>query len=175
MKSEDVRVGSDQLFEQVYSELRQLARNRLVKEKGDSLQATALVHEAYIKIVGGKEVDWENTGHFFGAAAESMRRILVDRARSKHALKRGGSHKRVDFDQALVATDDDSNVLMLDEAIEALQSHAPRKAEVVKLRYFAGLNNNEVASALRVSTKTAERDWAYSKAWLRRKIQDDPG
>ena len=155
----------------VYDELRKLAAQRLAQEKpGQTLQATALVHEAYVRLVGGEQTqDWDGRRHFFAAAAEAMRRILIDRARHKQTRKAGGGRQRLDLDDVEPASEDGEGdrLLALDEALRQLEAEDPRKAELVKLRYFAGLTAEQAAAALGVSTSTAEKDWAYARSWLR--------
>ena len=163
--------AAERLLPLVYDELRKLAAAKLANEKpGQTLQATALVHEAYIRLVDQTTPQqWENSRHFFAAAAESIRRILVERARHKRSLKRGGYHKRVDFDVAEpivlpIACDD---ILGLEEALQKLEQTDGRKAELVKLRFFAGLTVVQAAQALGISATTAENDWTYARCWLR--------
>jgi RNA polymerase sigma factor (TIGR02999 family) len=163
--------ASDELLPLVYQELRQLAEAKLAHEKpGQTLQATALVHEAYMRLVGGNSPQlWDSSRHFFAAAAESMRRILIERARARASLKRGGDRERVRLEVAEpailpLACDD---ILGLEEALQKLEQQHPRKAELVKLRFFAGLSVPQAASALEISTTTAENDWAYARSWLR--------
>ncbi|MCS7471701.1 sigma-70 family RNA polymerase sigma factor [Stieleria sp. ICT_E10.1] len=164
--------AADQLLPLVYDELRKLAAARLQHEKpGQTLQATALVHEAYIRLVGQEEQpQWDNSRHFFAAAAESMRRILIERARRRKSLKHGGDRQRVDLEPAIapsilpLACDD---LLGLDEALRKLKQKDARKAELVKLRFFAGLTVAQAARALGVSTSTAENDWTYARSWLK--------
>ena len=153
----------------VYEELRKLAAARLAEEKpGQTLQPTALVHEAYLRVVGdGQGKDWNSRGHFFAAAAEAMRRILINRARDKCRLKRGGDRERVHFDllaDPAAAPDDD--LLELDDALSQLAGTNPQAAELVKLRYFAGLTLSEAAAILGLSTRSAARLWAFARAWL---------
>ena len=160
----------------LYDELRQLAAQKLAQESpGQTLQPTALVHEAYLRLVGNHQSTtgdeppktWDGRGHFFAAAAEAMRRILVDVARSKHSQKRGGDRVRQDLDLAgLVAAEPCEDMLALDEALNRLAAKDPKKAELVKLRYFAGLTEPQAAAALGISVTTAERYWAYARAWL---------
>jgi RNA polymerase sigma factor (TIGR02999 family) len=161
--------AASQLLPLVYDELRALAAHRLAHEKpGQSLQATALVHEAYLRLVGGdRPPRWDSRGHFFAAAAEAMRRILIDNARRRHRLKRGGDRRRVDLAQvaALPASPAD-DLLALDEALDQLAAEDPKKAELVKLRFFAGLSVEEAAQCLDISRATADRYWAYARAWL---------
>jgi RNA polymerase sigma factor (TIGR02999 family) len=168
--------AASQLLPLVYAELRRLAAQRLASERpGQTLQATALVHEAYLRVVGdvrSPESDrqhWSGRGHFFAAAAEAMRRILVEAARRKNSAKGGGGHRRVDLADADAAISGPPGIdlLALDDALQRLERDEPRKAQLVKLRFFAGLTNDEAATALGVSGATAENDWAYARAWLR--------
>jgi RNA polymerase sigma factor (TIGR02999 family) len=161
--------ATDELLPLVYEELRQLAAQRLAQEKpGQTLQATALVHEVYLRLVDGQNAQhWNSRGHFFGAAAEAMRRILVNRARDKGRLKRGGQLQRVDLEKIELATDaPNDDLLAIDESIELLAAENPECAAVVKLRFFAGLSIDETAAALGISASTAKRHWAYARAWL---------
>ena len=153
----------------VYDELRRLAAQKLAQEApGQTLQATALVHEAYLRLVGtGAEPSWNSRGHFFAAAAEAMRRILVENARRRRSLKRGGGHVRCDLDDLqLAAPEPAEDLLALDDALNRLAALDPVKAELVKLRYFAGMTSEEAADALGISSATAKRYWAYARAWL---------
>jgi RNA polymerase sigma factor (TIGR02999 family) len=163
--------AADQLLPLVYGELRKLAAERMANEKpGQTLQATALVHEAYLRLVGADpEKPWDGRGHFFAAAAEAMRRILIDRARHKQTHKAGGGRRRLDFDGLEPALEEEhgDRLLVLDEALRRLEAEDPRKAELVKLRFFAGLTSEQAAAALGVSTSTVEKDWAYARSWLR--------
>jgi RNA polymerase sigma factor (TIGR02999 family) len=162
--------AAEELLPLVYNELRKLAGQRLAGEKpGQTLQATALVHEAYVRLVGdAADQHWDGRGHFFSAAAEAMRRILIERARHKGCRKAGGDRRRVDLGDVEPALDEpDLELLALDEAIQELERKDPRKAEVVKLRFFAGLTNDQAAAALGISSSTAENDWAYARSWLR--------
>ena len=165
----------DKLFPLVYQELRQLAAQRMSKEKpGQTLQATALVHEAYIRLVGAENQNWSGRGHFFSAAAEAMRRILVENARRKRRLKRGGDRRRVglrDIDLAVEAPSDD--LIALDEALEKLAKKDKVKADLVKLRFFAGLTNEQAAEVLGISLNTADRYWTYARSWLHLEILGD--
>jgi RNA polymerase sigma factor (TIGR02999 family) len=160
-----------QLLPLVYDELRILAAQRLAQEKpGQTLQATALVHEAYLRLVDGEQTqDWDGRRHFFFAAAEAMRRILIDRARHKQTRKAGGGRRRLDLDDIEPALKEENGdrLLALDEALRQLEAEDPRKADLVKLRFFAGLTAEQAADALGVSTSTAEKDWAYARSWLR--------
>ena len=161
--------ASEALLPLVYGELRRLARLRLSREApGQTLQATALVHEAYLRLVGGEQAPgWNSRGHFFAAAAEAMRRILVENARRKRAEKRGGGRERHDLDGIEVAAPALSDdLLALDEALAKLEAEEPVKARLVKLRYFAGLTEAEAAKALEISDTTAQRYWHYAKVWL---------
>ena len=169
-----------QLLPLVYEELRKLAARKLAQEKpGQTLQATALVHEAYLRLVGGgTEVRWDSRGHFFGAAAEAMRRILVENARRKGRQKRGGALARVDLDEAeLACRIPPDDLLALDEALARLAAEDPVKARLVELRFFAGLSLEEASKALGVSAVTAKRYWRYARAWLHRAVAggDEPG
>lgn len=162
----------------VYSELRQLARARMAKTPpGNTLQPTALVHEAYVRLVGGECPSWNSRGHFFAAAAQAMRQILVDRARRKATLKRGGLRKRVSLDAVEPAIEPPpEDVLALDEALAHLEQADPRKAKIVMLRYFAGLTASETAAALDVSVPTVEREWRFARAFLYTVLSDqEPG
>ena len=167
--------SAQQLLPLVYDELRRLARSRLQREKsGQTLQATALVHEAYLRLIGPSEgIPWDSRGHFFGAAAEAMRRILVESARRKRRIKRGGDLERQEFyEDQIVAPEVNDDLLELDAVISRFEQAHPRKAQLVKLRYFAGLTMEQAAAALGVGISTADRDWAYSKAWLKRELTE---
>jgi len=165
------RRAVDDLLPVVYEELRMLAARKLDAERvGHSLAATALVHEAYLRLVGGEGGSFESRGHFFAAAAEAMRRILIDNARRKKSLKRGGDRQRVDLDEAegLVGGESRADELLaLDEALKKLEDKDELKAKLVKLRYFAGMTTEQAAEMLGVSRATAERYWDYAKSWLR--------
>jgi RNA polymerase sigma factor (TIGR02999 family) len=152
----------------VYEELRRLAAHRLAHEPpGLTLQATALVHEAYLRLVGDEQADWQNRAHFFAAAAEAMRRILVERARRQARLRHGGGRRRQELDEAAATVLPVSiDLLALDEALEKLAAAEPVKAELVKLRFFAGLEVADAAKVLQISKATADRYWAYARAWL---------
>lgn len=156
----------DQLLPLVYEELRTLAAQRLAHEKpGQTLQATALVHEAFLRLVGEQRFDGRH--HFFAAAAEAMRRILIDRARSKASVRRGGARRRIPIDEIRLATETSSDDLLdIDEALGRLAKLDPTRAELVKLRFFAGLTMPEAAATLGLSVATAERYWAFARAWL---------
>ena len=160
----------------VYDDLRKLAAAKLAHEKpGQTLQATALVHEAYLRLVGGNsDPKWDTRGHFFAAAAEAMRRILVNRARDKQRLKRGGGQHRLDFDKIQIAMDTPTDELLaLDEVLSLLEHAEPLSAAFVKLRFFAGLSNEEAAKSLGIPQRTADRHWAYARAWLYARMKAD--
>ena len=162
--------AAEQLLPLVYDSLRRLAAQRLAHEApGQTLQATALVHEVYLRLVGSeKDQHWDSRGHFFAAAAEAMRRILVDRARHKRSLKGGGGRSRIDLDDVEVQADGPSDdLLALDEALDKLEQKDKMKADLVKLRFFAGLTNEQAAQALDISASTADNYWAYARCWLR--------
>ena len=169
----DVR-AVDELFPLVYQELRQLAAVRLSKElPGQTLQATALVHEAYLRLVGSEEQNWSSRHHFFAAAAEAMRRILIDNARRKKSLKYGGGRQRIELNEAVAASDDKTSsddLIALDEALEKLSKKDKVKADLVKLRYFAGLTSEQAAEVLGISSYTADRYWAYARSWVHLEI-----
>ena len=164
----DDRQAASELLPLVYEELRKLAAHKLTNEApGQTLQPTALVHEAWLRLVGSAGSRFDDRGHFFAAAAEAMRRILVENARRKHRLKRGGQWQRVSLEELQLATESDpATMLSLDEALEKFARQYPEKAELVKLRYFAGLSLPEAAQALGVSLTTAKRHWTFARAWL---------
>jgi len=165
--------AAEELLPLVYGELRRLAAWRLANERpGQTLQATALVHEAYLRLVGEEDVRWQGRRHFFGAAAEAMRRILVENARRKKRLKHGGQLERVDVDDVDIASPmPDDDLLAMDEALDRLAAADPRAAELVKLCFFVGLTQEHAAKELGVSISTVERTWAFARAWLFREIQ----
>jgi len=160
--------AAEELLPLVYDELRKLAAAKMTQEApGQTLQATALVHEAWLRLTGGSEQHWNGRGHFFGAAAEAIRRILVERARKKARVRHGGGFEKVDWEHVTIATEDGEDaVLAIHEALEQLAATSPHKAEIVKLRYFAGLEHDEIAQALGVSEPTVRRHWAYARSWL---------
>jgi RNA polymerase sigma factor (TIGR02999 family) len=172
--------ASDELIQLVYSELRQLARARLAHEPGAgagmTLDATALVHEAYLRVISTKheEKTWDGRGHFFGAAALAMRRILVERARHHRRLKHGGGREQIDLTDAAMQLEspqsDGTDLIALDDALTKLEQMDPRKARVVSLRYFAGLSIEETAGAMDLSAATVKNEWAFARAWLHREI-----
>jgi RNA polymerase sigma factor (TIGR02999 family) len=161
--------AAGKLLPLVYDELRKLAAQRLAREKpGQTLQATALVHDAYLRLVRKEDPGWDSRGHFFAAAAEAMRRILVENARRKAAIKAGAGRERVELDEAELAIGGPRlDLLALDEALSALEAKDKRKAELIKLRFFAGLSVEQAAQSLGISTSTADNDWAYARGWLR--------
>src|SRR6267378_1428121 len=163
----------DQLVQVVYDELRRLAANKLAREApGQTLQPTALVHEAWLRLIGDENRRFENRTHFFAAAAEAMRRILIDRARRRHAVRHGGEYERVHLEEDMLASPaDDEQLLSLNEALQKLELKHPMQAQVVKLRYFAGMSNEEIAELLGVSLSTVKNYWVFSKAWLFREIK----
>jgi RNA polymerase sigma factor (TIGR02999 family) len=172
MESGDPSAAS-QLLPLVYDELRRLAAHRLGQEApGQTLQATALVHEAYLRLVGGSAevASFKDRSHFFAAAATAMRRILIDNARRKHAQKRGGGHQREPL-EGIAAPEENQDLLALDEALEKLAGQDPVKARLVELRYFAGLTGEQAADVLGISATTADRYWAYARAWLQAEIR----
>ncbi len=177
----DMSAGDDltasKLLPILYEELRELARRRLVNEPaGITLQATALVHEAYLRLVGDENARWENRGHFFAAAAEAMRRILVERARRSRAVKHGGGRERISLDAVDVGdpTEPTEDLIELDAALMKLEAQDAIRSKVVKLRYFAGLTIDQTAEALGISHATVERYWTFSKAWLRAEMNREP-
>ncbi|MEM7475643.1 MAG: ECF-type sigma factor [Planctomycetota bacterium] len=169
--------ASNALFVVLYEELRWMAKNQMQRENpGNTLECTALVHEAWIKLVGSnQQIGWTNRQHFFATAAQAMRRILVDAARARRRQKRGGDMNRCELGSEDAVWQQDEELLELDEALLLLEQHDEQKALLVKLRYFAGLTNAQVAEQLQISTATAERYWVYAKAWLRSKMQCSDG
>src|SRR5262245_4415872 len=170
--------AADQLFPRVYDELRRLAAQRLAQEApGQTLQATALVHEAYLRLVDVKKLqDWDSRGHFFAAAAEAMRRILIENARRKDRLKRGGNWKRINLDSAeLVYVNPPDELLILNDAIDKLAAEDASAAQLFKLRYFAGLSVEQAAEMVGLPRSTAYEHWAYARAWLHCELYGEPG
>jgi len=170
--------ASHELLPLVYEELRRLATHKMANEApGQTLQPTALVHEAWLRLTGHAPVQWDGRAHFFGAAAEAMRRILIDNARRKRALRHGGGQQRLDIEALEIpaASAEDDRLIALNDALEKLQAHDARKAELVKLRYFAGLTIDEAARVLRISEPTAKRDWVYARAWLYNEMKQSGG
>ena len=167
--------AADELLPLIYEELRRLAAHKMAQESpGQTLQATALVHEAYIRLVGSQDGSWNSRGHFFAAAAEAMRRILIENARRKGRHKHGGGYRRADIDEADLADRGPSDdVIALDEALERLSQRDKVKADLVKLRYFAGLTCAQAAKMLGISRSTANEHWAYARAWLHTEITKD--
>jgi RNA polymerase sigma factor (TIGR02999 family) len=166
----DSQAAAD-LLPLVYNELRRLARAHMTNERAEhTLQATALVHEAYLRLIGDANTQWDGRGHFYVAAAEAMRRILIEHARSKNAQKRGGQHRRIDLDAeapSIIAPESKlEDLLSLDEVLAKLETEAPAKAQLVKLRFFAGLTLEEAARVMKISPATAKRYWVYARAWL---------
>jgi len=169
----DSKAAKD-LLPLVYDELRRLATYKMAQERpGQTLQATALVHEAWLRVAGSGEQCWNSRAHFFGAAAEAMRRILIEAARRKARIRHGGKEDRLALDTLEIsAPEPDDRMLMVDEALSCLTKEAPQAAEVVKLRYFAGLTNQQVAELLNTSLRSVERQWTWAKAWLFDRIRE---
>lgn len=167
-------VRAEDLLPVVYEELRALARARMAREApGATLQPTVLVHEAWLRLVGNTDPGWNGRAHFLGAAAQAMRRILVDRARKKARVRHGGHHGRADVEaDALASPVPDDRLLSVDEAVRQLEAEDPRKGRIVELRYFAGLTNEETAEALQVSVGTIEREWRFIRSWLKSALKD---
>jgi RNA polymerase sigma factor (TIGR02999 family) len=169
--------AANDLLPLVYEELRRLAAQKMARESsGHTLQPTSLVHEAWLRLGGGSEQKWDGRSHFFAAAAEAMRRILIDKARRKRARRHGGDLAHVDLDEVEIALPgDDDQILAVHEALDKFAAAEPRKAELVKLRYFVGLTLAEAAQVLGVSEPTVKRHWAYARAWLYQEIQGSKG
>lgn len=167
----------DRLVPLVHEELHRLARQYMARERPDhTLQTSALLNEAYLRLIEVKQVRWQNRAHFFAMAARTMRRILVDFARARDNQKRGGDALKVSLDEALiVSTEPAQDLVALDEALQALEAVHPRKSRVVELRFFGGLNVEETAEALQVSPDTVKRDWRFAKLWLMRELSGEPG
>ena len=160
--------AADQLLPLVYDELHSLARRRMAEERaGHTLQATALVHEAYMRLVGAQAIEWSGRAHFYHAAAEAMRRILIEHARKRGRIKRGGNRRRTASSVADLAADEDlGGIMAVDDAVRRLEQEDPQAAEIVRLRFFAGLTVEETAQALNRSQRTVAREWAFARAWL---------
>lgn len=171
IKEGDAAAESD-LLPLIYDQLRAIARNQMVRERPDhTLQATVLVHEAFLQLVGNSQIDWQNRAHFFALASRVMRRVLVDHARAAHAQKRPGARQRVDLDSALALVETHhTDLLALDEALNRLAQWDLRQSRVVEMRFFAGLSFEEIAEVLGISERTAKRDWIMARAWLYRKL-----
>ena len=165
----------DELMPLVYDELRRLAAHYMRGQpKNHTLQTTALVNEAYLRLVDSNQVRWQDRAHFFAISAQLMRRILVDFARAKNSRKRGGELQKVELDGAIaVSSEEPTDLVALDEALKALADLSPRQSQIVELRYFGGLNEEEIAEALSISTRTVRRDWSVARAWLFRRMKDD--
>ena len=170
------RQAASELLPLIYEELRRMAAHKMAHEKsGNTLQPTALVHEAFMRLVGEDRKKWDGRGHFFSAAAEAMRRILIDRARRRNSEKRGGKLNRCELSEedAILDTDDSESLLLLDAALEKLAIEDPELAKLVELRYFTGLTIDETAQVLGVSPRTTKRNWAYARAWLRNEMDKE--
>ncbi len=164
--------AADQLLPVVYQELRKLAAHKMASESpGQTLQPTALVHEAWLKLVGQENRKWQDRNHFFAAAAEAMRRILVDNARRKRTLRHGGGQRRVELDDVKLVVENDDHLLAVNDALEKFAAKDKQKADLVKLRYFVGMTIGEAAALLGISEGTAKRHWAYARAWLYTEIR----
>ena len=177
LRGENKPAALDRLLPLVYGELRALARAHLRSERSDhTLQATALVNEAYIRLLGGQDPPWNDRAHFFRAAAEAMRRILIEHARKRGRIKRGGDHVRVRISSIHLGVEQDPDeILALDEALRRLEEQDPRTADVVRLRFFAGLSVEETAKALEVSERTVKREWSFARAWLFNALRETGG
>lgn len=169
------REALDRLAPLVYNELRRLAKSYMRKERaGHTLQTTALIHEAYLRLIDAGQVEWRNRAHFFGVAARAMRQILVEMARERGCQKRGGGAQQVALDEAMtIDAGLDEDLVSLDEALGALAQFDARKAQVVEMRFFGGLTEEEIAAALGVSPETVRRDWRLARSWLRRKLSEE--
>jgi RNA polymerase sigma factor (TIGR02999 family) len=171
------KAAFDALMPLVYSELRKLARNYMRNQRPDhTLQTTALVNEAYLRLIDSSRVNWQNRTHFFAISAALMRRILVDFARARQSLKRGGEVQKVELDETLVIAplEEKTDLVALDEALKSLAEMNPRQSQVVELRYFGGLSEEEIADHLGISVRTVRRDWSVARAWLFRKLSEPP-
>lgn len=173
--SREGQYRAEELLPALYEELRALARARIAREPAQAtIQATVLVHEAYLRLVGSEDPGWNGRGHFFGAAALAMRRILVEQARRRKRIKHGGGRQRVDLDEAQIVVDDEvkADIVAIDDILQRLEAKDPRKGQIVNLRYFAGLTVAETAEALGVSVGTVERDWRFIKAWIQDELNE---
>jgi RNA polymerase sigma-70 factor (ECF subfamily) len=168
--------AAEELTPLIYRELHKLAAACMRRERpGHTLQATALVHEAYMRLLGQENVEWQNRSHFYGIAAQIMRRVLLDYARKHQAAKRGGPHQKVRIDEALLVTEQQLDVVLaVDESLKRLEQMDPRQARVVELRFFAGLDVEQTAAVLGISTATVKREWQFAKAWLQREMGEQP-
>ena len=166
--------AAEELLPLVYDELRKLAAFKLAQQPpGQTLQPTALVHEVYLRLLGNGNNSWQDRKHFFAAAAEAMRHLIVDRARRKATARHGGGWRRLDLDKVVIASNtSDENILLVSEALEKLATHDPASAELVKLRFFGGLTFSQAAEVMGISERTAQRFWAYARAWLFREIKN---
>lgn len=175
-----IKVGDESaesdLLPLIYNELRAIARNLMRHERPDhTLQATVLVHEAYLQLAGNSKIEWQNRAHFFALASRAMRRVLIDYARAARSEKRPGAHQRVELDSALISVgEQQTDVLALDEALQKLAAFDLRQSQIVEMRYFAGLSFEEVAEVLSISERTAKRDWEMARAWLHRELTEPP-
>lgn len=169
------KAALDELMPLVYGELRKLARGFMRNQPADhTLQTTALVNEAYLRLIDSSRVNWQNRTHFFAISAQLMRRILVDFARKRNSLKRGGEAQKVELDEALaVASDRKTDLVALDDALKNLAELSPRQSQVVELRYFGGLSEEEIAEHLEISVRTVRRDWSVARAWLFRRMRNE--
>jgi RNA polymerase sigma factor (TIGR02999 family) len=169
------QMALEKLMPLVYEELRRLARHYMNRQRpGHTLQTTALVNEAYLRLVDSAQVQWQNRAHFFAVSAQLMRRILVDFARARTNLKRGGGAQRITFDEAPeVSTERGADLIALDDALNTLAAMNPRQSQIVELRYFGGLSEEETAEALKISTRTVRRDWSLARAWLYRELSKE--
>jgi len=173
--SDGEKAAADRLMPLVYEELRQIARRQMRRQRaGHTLQTTALIHEAYLRLVGESDAPWQNRAHFFGVAAKAMRHILVDHARSRQAAKRGGAAQRVTLDEAALVSAEPAELVALDDALQSLAALDPRKSQVVEFKYFGGLTVKEIAEVLQVSPETVARDWRLARAWLLRELSNMP-
>jgi RNA polymerase sigma factor (TIGR02999 family) len=174
LNEQDKSGGSDDLLPLVYNDLRRLAAARMARESsGQTLQPTALVHEAWLRIFSSGSRKWHNRGHFFGEAAEAMRRILIERARRKSRLKHGGGWVQLDIEGlSLAAVTPDDKIILINDALERLEGEDPARARIVVMKFFGGLTNHEVADILGVAERTVERQWAFAKAWLFQNIHE---